>query len=308
MARLGPTSFQQYVWVSFVGAVAAPIRCLPYRRCRPGWPSPSQTARVAARFLPVGLSVGVAISSASPSESKDGGTRYGAPSAEALATQTSLSWVSRPPAGHLRTPGQADDAPMMLPLLAHLRVQRTIGRPRTRPDRALADKAYSSHTIRARLRARGIGSVIREPEDQNAHRKRIGSSGDRPVTHDRTGYRGRSVIERAFKGFKHWRGLATRYDKHAIVYCGGLVLAAVLLGLTDLGDTAWVATDGRDGGRRAQMATALAAAMFRESTPPAIGILTTKSAPWIARRESPSPSVPKTIASRSGWSVARSPG
>ncbi|MBA2312033.1 MAG: transposase, partial [Actinobacteria bacterium] len=50
-------------------------------------------------------------------------------------------------------------------------------------------------------------------------------------------YRGRNVIERAFNGFKHWRGLATRYDKHAIVYRGGLVLAAVLLWLTDLGDT-----------------------------------------------------------------------
>jgi hypothetical protein len=31
--------------------------------------------------------------------------------------------------------------------------------------------------------------------------------------------------------------LATRSDKHAIVYRGGLVLAAVLLWLTDLGDT-----------------------------------------------------------------------
>ncbi len=38
-------------------------------------------------------------------------------------------------------------------------------------------------------------------------------------------------------GFKHWRGLATRSDKHAIVYRGGLVLAAVLLWLTDFGDT-----------------------------------------------------------------------
>jgi transposase len=46
-----------------------------------------------------------------------------------------------------------------------------------------------------------------------------------------------NVIERAFNGFKHWRGLATRYDKHAIVYRGGLVLAAVLLWLSDLGDT-----------------------------------------------------------------------
>ena len=63
------------------------------------------------------------------------------------------------------------------------------------------------------------------------------TTGGRPVTYDRTAYRGRNVIERAFNGFKHWRGLATRHDKHAIVYRGGLVLAAVLLWLTDLGDT-----------------------------------------------------------------------
>ena len=49
--------------------------------------------------------------------------------------------------------------------------------------------------------------------------------------------RGCNVIERAFNGFKHRGGLATRYDKHAIVYGGGRVLAAVLLWLTDLGDT-----------------------------------------------------------------------
>jgi transposase len=124
---------------------------------------------------------------------------------------------------------------MMLPLLVHPRVQRTIGRPRTRPDRVLADKAYSSRAIRAHLRTGAIGSVIPEPDDQ-AYRKRIGSSGGRPVTYDRTAYRGRHVIERAFNGVKHWCGLATRYDKHAIVYRGGLVLAAVLLWLTDLGD------------------------------------------------------------------------
>ena len=118
-----------------------------------------------------------------------------------------------PPAGHPAHPGQASDAPMMLPLLAHLRVQRTIGRPRTRPDRVLADMAYSSRAIRAHLRTRGIGSVIPEPDDQKAHRKRIGSSGGRPVTYDRAAYRGRNVIERAFNGFNHWRGLATRYDK-----------------------------------------------------------------------------------------------
>jgi putative transposase len=137
----------------------------------------------------------------------------------------------------LLTAGQAGDAPMMLPLLAALRVGRACGRPRTRPDRVLADKAYSSRAIRTHLRSRGITSVIPEPDDQKAHRRRRGSAGGRPVSYDRTAYRGRNVIERAFNSFKHWRGLATRYDKHAVVYRGGLVLAATLTWLADLGDT-----------------------------------------------------------------------
>jgi transposase len=140
------------------------------------------------------------------------------------------------PLAILLTPGQAGDAPMRLPLLAHLRVLRTIGRRRTRPDRVLADRAHSSRAIRAYLRTDGIGSVIPEPDDQKAHRQRIGSPGGRPATYDRTAYGGRNVNERAFSGFKHWRGQATRYDKHAVVYRGGLVLAAVLLWLTDLED------------------------------------------------------------------------
>ncbi len=137
----------------------------------------------------------------------------------------------------LLTPGQAGDAPMMLPVLTAIRVGRTHGRPRTRPDRVLADKAYSSRAIRAHLRARSIASVIPEPDDQKTHRKRRGTLGGRPVTYDRAAYRRRNVIERAFNNFKRWRGLATRYDKHATVYRGGLVLAAALLWLTDLGDT-----------------------------------------------------------------------
>jgi len=137
----------------------------------------------------------------------------------------------------LLTGGQAGDAPMMLPLLASIRVTRPRGRPRTRPDRVVADKAYSSRAIRTHLRRRGITSVIPEPDDQKGHRQRRGSAGGRPVSYNKTAYRGRNVIERAFNSFKNWRGLATRYDKHATVYRGALVLAASLIWLTDLGDT-----------------------------------------------------------------------
>ncbi len=34
-------------------------------------------------------------------------------------------------------------------------------------------------------------------------------------------YKGRNVIERSFNDHKQWRGLATRYDKLAVIYRGG---------------------------------------------------------------------------------------
>lgn len=117
---------------------------------------------------------------------------------------------------------------MTLPLLAELQVARPIGRPRTRPDAIRGDKAYSSRAIRAHLRERGITAVIPEPADQQGHRKRRGSRGGRPVGYDRDDYRGRNVIERRFCHLKQWRGLATRYDKHATTYRAAVILHAVI--------------------------------------------------------------------------------
>jgi transposase len=95
----------------------------------------------------------------------------------------------------------------------------------------LGDKAYSSRAIRTHLRERGIASVIPEPDDQKGHRQRRSSAGGRPVAYDPNAYRGRNVVERAFNLIKNWRGLATRYDKHAVTYRGGLILAATLMWL-----------------------------------------------------------------------------
>jgi putative transposase len=134
--------------------------------------------------------------------------------------------------------GQAGDAPMFPILLRHLRVPRTgPGRPRTRPDTVSGDKAYSSRAIRTQLRRRGIGACIPEPDDQKRNRQRRGSRGGRPPAFDAQRYRGRNVVERAFHEDKQWRGLATRYDKLAIVYRAGAVLRAVTLWLKRLGDT-----------------------------------------------------------------------
>jgi transposase len=130
------------------------------------------------------------------------------------------------------TPGQANDSPALPLLLAELRVPRAgPGRPRTTPQALRADKAYSARAHRAHLRSRGITAVIPEPSDQIRHRKNRGFRGGRPVDFDAADYKNRNVVERAFNHFKNWRGLATRYDKHALVYRGGAVLAAILLWL-----------------------------------------------------------------------------
>lgn len=127
----------------------------------------------------------------------------------------------------------------MLPvLLADLVVPRLgAGRPRTRPQCLIADKAYSSRAHRSQLRRRGIRVVIPEPADQSEHRRRRGGRGGRPIGYDRELYRHRNVIERGFNTFKQWRGLASRYDKLAINYRGGAVLRAVVIWLNHLCDT-----------------------------------------------------------------------
>jgi putative transposase len=130
------------------------------------------------------------------------------------------------------TAGQAGDSTMLKPLLKHLAVHRLgPGRPRTRPDALLGDKAYSSRGNRALLRAKRAKTVIPQPADQIGHRLRRGSAGGRPPAFDQTAYKGRNVIERSFNDHKQWRGIATRYDKLAVVYRGGIVLRSVTIWL-----------------------------------------------------------------------------
>ncbi|ANY05563.1 transposase (plasmid) [Pseudonocardia sp. HH130630-07] len=135
-------------------------------------------------------------------------------------------------------PGQGGDSPMFPHLMAHLSIARPgPGRPRTRPERVRADKAYSSRAIRRHLRERRIIAVIPEPSDQQGHRKRRGSRGGRPPAFDPVDYRNRNVVECGFCHVKQWRGLATRYDKLALTFRGGAVLKAIVTWLRALGDT-----------------------------------------------------------------------
>jgi transposase len=127
------------------------------------------------------------------------------------------------------SPGQAGDSPVLPALLGELRVNgHGPGRPRTTPIALRGDKAYSSRGHRALLRSRGITAVIPEPADQVANRKRKGAAGGRPVALDAEDYKGRNVVERFFNRMKNWRGLASRYDKLAVVFRGSVILAAIV--------------------------------------------------------------------------------
>ena len=114
-------------------------------------------------------------------------------------------------------------------VMARLRVPRRRGRPRTRPDVVLADKAYSSRAIREHLRKRGIRAVIPVPADQRGHRLRRGSRGGRPPAFDREAYKQRNTVERCINRLKQWRGIATRYEKTATIYLAGLHIAGIFL-------------------------------------------------------------------------------
>lgn len=115
------------------------------------------------------------------------------------------------------TAGQAGDSPQLIPVLEQVKVARLgPGRPRSLPDRVLADKAYSSRVNRSYLRCRKITATIPVKEDQKAHRKAKGSAGGRPPTFDPESYKDRNVVERCFNALKHNRGVATRYDKLAV--------------------------------------------------------------------------------------------
>ncbi|MFG2205602.1 IS5 family transposase [Streptomyces sp. NPDC048638] len=133
------------------------------------------------------------------------------------------------PLAFFLTAGQAGDAPAFTDVMSRLCVPRPCGRPRTRPDVVLADKAYSSRAIREHLRKRGIRAVIPVPADQRGHRLRRGSQGDRPPAFDREAYKQRNTVERCINRLKQWRGIAARYEKTATIYLAGLHIAGIFL-------------------------------------------------------------------------------
>ena len=106
------------------------------------------------------------------------------------------------------TPGQRGDIRVADTLLATL----------PKAAQVLGDSAYDGDLLRAFLAERGTTAVIKP----NPTRSNV------PLF-DKTAYKLRNLIDRAFSHLKDWRRVATRYDKLARNFAATVALAAIII-------------------------------------------------------------------------------
>ena len=89
------------------------------------------------------------------------------------------------------------------------------------PEAVLADKAFDADALRQTIAQRGAKAVIPPRAHRNA-----------PVSFDPHQYKHRNLIERHFCRIKHFRRIATRYEKLAQRFASFIALVSAFVWLT----------------------------------------------------------------------------
>jgi len=102
--------------------------------------------------------------------------------------------------------------------MEQVRVPRRRGRPRKRPQRLVADKAYDCDEFRAWLRRKGVIPCIPPRKNRTGRRK----------TWDEE-YKERWHIERTFAWVGNFRRLLVRYERLISMYTAFFSVACILI-------------------------------------------------------------------------------
>jgi transposase len=111
-----------------------------------------------------------------------------------------------------------------------VRMPRPRGRPKQRPARLVADRAYDSAAFRRALRRRGIGMCIPAKRRPKAWCPKRG----RPVVARREEYARRWTVERTFAWLGNYRRVLICWERLLPVYQGFLTFVVMLLYLDRL--------------------------------------------------------------------------
>jgi len=111
------------------------------------------------------------------------------------------------PMRFILTGGQVHDATQAIPLLTGIKATHVLG-----------DKGYDSDRIVAFIQEQGAVAVIPPRSNRNT-----------PRDYDRELYKLRNLVERAFNRLKHWRRIATRYDRRAVNFMAALYLVSAII-------------------------------------------------------------------------------
>jgi transposase len=113
------------------------------------------------------------------------------------------------PLRFILTPGQAHESRQAESLIAGFEF-----------DKLLADKGYDSDHFRALIAAAGAEAVVPPLGSRTA-----------AISYDKTLYKERNLVERFFNKIKHFRRIATRYEKTALSFAAMLSLVGAVIWL-----------------------------------------------------------------------------